>query len=369
MAVAAPYPVTLEVDYPERQSRWKTLLRLFLAVPVLIFASIVGGAQDATVLAMWIAIVLRARIPRWLFDFQVALLRWQVRAYSYAFLLTDAYPPFEGDYPIRYEVDYPQRLARWKVLVWKGITSLAHLFVLLILYLTLVVVIPIAWFAILITGHFPRGLHGYAAGVIRWAMRVQAYFLSLTDEFPPFSPSADAGPGGRDTYVISSVLGLLGTSGIIAGIVALAVIAVQTEEREVSYAALLRGDAPISQTLVEQDQLDVMLLGATDPADEDFPILEATPGYRLVLFTLMIEIPDPDLRVEASDFTLKDTAGDKADLLLALVRGRVPPVSIAGDGLVDALLVFEVSNDEDPAELRYDPSAVLARTIVYRFLE
>lgn len=369
MAIAAPYPITLEVDYPERQSRWKTLLRLFLAIPVLIFAAIVGGAQNATVLAMWIAIVLRARIPRWLFDFQVALQRWQVRAYSYALLLTDEYPPFEGDYPIRYEVQYPERLARWKVLIWKFITSLAHFIVLAILYLSLVIVIPIGWFAILITGRFPRGLHGYAAGVIRWSMRVQAYFFSLTDEFPPFNLSAEAGPGGRDTYVISSVVGVLGTGCIIAGLVALGIISAQIEEREVSYAALLRGDAPVSQTLVDQAQLDVMLLGATDPADEEFPLLDAAPGYRLVLFTLMIEIPDPDLKVEASDFTLKDTGNDKTDLVLAVVGGRAPPVSIAGDGLVEALLLFEVPDDEDPAELRYDPRAVLVKTIVYRFLE
>ncbi len=369
MAVAAPYPVTLEVDYPERQSRWKTLLRLFLAIPVLIFAAIVAGAQEATVLGMWIAIVLRARIPRWLFDFQVALLRWEVRAYSYALLLTDAYPPFEGDYPIRYEVQYPERLARWKVLIWKGITSLAHLFVLLVLYLTLVVVIPIAWFAILIGGRFPQGLHGYVSGVIRWSMRVQAYLLSLTDEFPPFSPSADAGPGGYDSYVISSVLGVLGTGAIVAGLVTLGIISTQTVERELSYADLLRGDAPISRTLVDQRQLDVTLMGATDPADEEFPFLQAAPGGRLVAFSLIIENDDPDIRAEVSDFRLKDTAGDKSDLLLVVVAGRVPPVSVAGDGPVEALLVFEVPDGEDPAELRYDPSAVLAKTIVYRFLE
>jgi hypothetical protein len=369
MAVAASYPVTLDVDYPERQSRWKTLLRLFLAIPVLIFAAIVGGAQEATVLAMWIAIALRARIPRWLFDFQVALLRWEVRAYSYTLLLTDAYPPFEGDHSVRFEAQYPERLARWKVLIWKFITSLAHFLVLLILFLTLLVVIPIAWFAILFTGRFPEGLHGYAAGVIRWSMRVQAYFLSLTDEFPPFNLSADAGPGGRDTYVISSVVGLLGTGGIIAGIVALAVVSLQTIEREVSYAALLRGDAPVSQTLVDQAQLDVMLLGATDPADEDFPILQAAPGHRFVLFSLLIEIDDPTLEVRVCDFKLKDTAGDNSDLLLAVVGGRAPPVSISGDGPVEALMLFEVPDDEDPAELRYRSRALLAKTIVYRFVE
>ena len=207
MAVADTYPVTLAVDYPERQSRWKTGLRLFLAIPVLLFLFVLNGATWAryspdgrigaytagvtggVVLAIWVTIVLRARIPRWLFDFQVALMRWEIRAFSYFALLTDTYPPFEGDYPIGFEVQYPERLARWKVLIWKAFTSIPHMLVLVFLSIGAFFAVIIAWFAILITGRFPQGLHGYVAGVIRWGMRVQAYVLSLTDEYPPFSLS------------------------------------------------------------------------------------------------------------------------------------------------------------------------------------
>src|SRR4030042_2070966 len=177
------YPATLAVDYPDRQSRWKTLLRLFLAVPVLIFAAILGGgacefyrgeglvgwgdwsgwnesyslsigAAGSVVLAIWIAIVLRGYIPRWLFDFLVALMRFQVRVFSYFALLTDTYPPFEGDYPIRLEIPHPERITRWKVLFWKFFTSIPHFVILFFLLIGAVFAVIISWFAILITGRF-----------------------------------------------------------------------------------------------------------------------------------------------------------------------------------------------------------------------
>ena len=51
-----------------------------------------------------------------------------------------------------------------------------------------VLVTIIAWFAILFTGHYPRGLFDFVVGVGRWAVRVWAYaFLLVTDDYPPFS--------------------------------------------------------------------------------------------------------------------------------------------------------------------------------------
>ncbi|MEE8369417.1 MAG: DUF4389 domain-containing protein [Dehalococcoidia bacterium] len=71
--------------------------------------------------------------------------------------------------------------------VWKIITSIPHFIILIFLSLAAFVVVVIAWFAILFTGRYPRGLHGFVAGVLRWSLRVQAYIFSLTDEYPPFS--------------------------------------------------------------------------------------------------------------------------------------------------------------------------------------
>ena len=55
--------------------------------------------------------------------------------------------------------------------------------------LTLFAVV-VAWFAILVTGHYPRGLFDFVVGLGRWGLRVQAYaFLLVTDSYPPFSLS------------------------------------------------------------------------------------------------------------------------------------------------------------------------------------
>ena len=60
--------------------------------------------------------------------------------------------------------------------------------VLLFLGLGAVGAVIIAWFAILFTGRYPRGLFDYVEGVIRWGTRVTGYaFLLVTDEYPPFS--------------------------------------------------------------------------------------------------------------------------------------------------------------------------------------
>jgi hypothetical protein len=48
-------------------------------------------------------------------------------------------------------------------------------------------VLFIAQFAVLFTGSFPQGMHGFMAGVLRWSARVNAYLYALTDRYPPFS--------------------------------------------------------------------------------------------------------------------------------------------------------------------------------------
>lgn len=65
-----------------------------------------------------------------------------------------------------------------------------HYIVLLVLWLVAVVAVVIAWFAIVFTRRYPRGLFDYVVGVGRWSLRVEAYaFLLVTDRYPPFSLS------------------------------------------------------------------------------------------------------------------------------------------------------------------------------------
>lgn len=367
------YPVTVAVGYPERQSRWKALLRLPLLVPLVVFAYLLG---NFVVAAIWAAILVSGRIPRWLFDFQVAVNRWWLRVLSYSLLLTDQYPPFEGEYPVRYEVQYPERLARWKLVVWKLITVVPQLIVLEILTGTLVVVVAIGWFAILITGRFPRGLHWYVAGVLRWWARVQAYAVSLTDEFPPFSLSPDAGPGGKDSYVISSVVGLLATAGVIAlFVVGIIFLEPDKEVVQVSYERLLAGDVSSVETRVVLESASIELTSATDPADELAPLLVPQPGYRFVTFDLLVQISGHrDVRVQESDYRLEDREGESREPLLVVVDGRPAPVWLRERGFAVVNLLLEVPQGVGPAELRCHFALAegwrdsgMARRIVYEF--
>jgi hypothetical protein len=72
----------------------------------------------------------------------------------------------------------------------KWLVAIPHYIVLAVLWAVAIVVIIMAWFAILFAGRHPRSLFDYVVGVGRWSLRVQAYaFLLVTDQYPPFSLS------------------------------------------------------------------------------------------------------------------------------------------------------------------------------------
>ncbi len=364
-AEAAPYPVIFEAAYPERVSRWKTFLRIFLAIPVLIFWAVVVSALDAVVLASWLAIIVRGRIPRWLFDFMVALYRWQSRAQGYVLLLAEVYPPFEGDYPIDFDVRYPERLIRWKVLIWKVITAIPHFIILSFLWIGALLVTVVAWFFILFAGRYPKGLFDYVVGVMRWGARVNAYVLSLTDEYPPFNLSATAGPAGGDAYLISSIIGFLLTGGIIAGSVAGILLLGEELEVEVDYERLQAG---VPADSVEIGDIWVDLLSATDPLTEEETLLEPESGNRLVMFEFsMLNDSWRDVKIRESDFTLRDEDGDKHEPELVLVAGHPATQKLKKDRTAAVRVVFEVPSEVDPARLDFSPGFASLKTVKYVF--
>jgi hypothetical protein len=359
---AAPYPVVFDALYPERLSRLSTAFRLFLAIPLLIFLGALGGGA---VLAAWLAILVRGRIPRWLFDFQVDVNRWQSRTLGYALLLTDRYPPFEGEWLISYDVRYPERLSRWKLLFWKYITAIPHFIILNFLWLGAAIVTVIAWFFILFTGRYPRGLYDYVVGVVRWNARASAYVLSLTDEYPPFNLSAGAGPAGGDAYLISTILGFLLTGGAVAGIVTLALIAGDELEVPVDYESLQDG-RPAS--VVEIGDVMVGLASASDPLSEDETLLEPHAGRRLVMFEFWVTNDGRgDFEIQRSDFDLKDEEKDNHDPELVLVAGHPAPQDIEEDRRAAMTVVFEVPEGVAPAELKYSPGIGFRNSVKYVF--
>ncbi len=209
-----PYPARLDIDYPQKLDRLTTAFRLIWIIPIAIVAGALsatatstttvvtetgdivsqasrsaGGIVSGLFAATMLMILFRQRYPRWWFDFALQLQRFFARVGAYGALLTDTYPSTEDEQSVHLDLDYPdakEDLNRWLPLV-KWLLAIPHLVVLVFLGIGALVAVIIAWFAILLTGRYPRGLFDYVVGVGRWALRVNAYAtLLVTDRYPPF---------------------------------------------------------------------------------------------------------------------------------------------------------------------------------------
>lgn len=169
-----------------------------LAIPHAVVLYALGIVSEVIALISWFAIVFTGRLPEGLANVQVMYLRYSLRVATYYGFLREEYPPFSfattpadpGDDP-RVRVDLVPKLEdRNRLTVaFRLILAIPHLLVLALLGVALFVVGVIAFFAVLFTGRWPAGLRDFALGVGRWWLRANAYFLLLTDEYPPFELS------------------------------------------------------------------------------------------------------------------------------------------------------------------------------------
>jgi hypothetical protein len=203
--MAPAFPLTYTVEYPDRPlNRLSSALRFLWIIPIGIIAELLStgtiswhtaaysyswAAGGVLFLPVLLMILFRQKYPRWWFDWNLNFTKFLVRVHAYALLLRDEYPSTDEEQAAFVDFPYPDamRLSRGLPLV-KWFLAIPHVFVLVFLYIGLVVAVVIAWFAILFTGRYPRGLFDYVVGVNRWSLRVSAYaVLLITDQYPPFS--------------------------------------------------------------------------------------------------------------------------------------------------------------------------------------
>ncbi len=185
-------------------------MKWLLAIPHYVVLAFLWVAFVVLTVVAFFAILFTGRYPRGIFDFNLGVLRWtwRVAYYSYSALGTDRYPPFslgpEPDYPARLDVAYPAALGRGLVLV-KWLLAFPHLLIVGVFLgggafrfglfdhwnaatgVGLIgLLVLFAGVALLFTTRYPRGIFDLVMGLNRWVLRVAAYVLLMTDEYPPF---------------------------------------------------------------------------------------------------------------------------------------------------------------------------------------
>ena len=146
------YPVQFSIDYGDgTRNRLTTFFRLITMIPILVV--LMAASYASVVIAALLMILFRQKYPKWMFDFQLEMLRFNARVSAYISLLTDEYPSTDEEQSVHLDIAYPDAdadLNRFMPLI-KWLLAIPHYIVLYILGIVAFVITVIAWFAIIIT--------------------------------------------------------------------------------------------------------------------------------------------------------------------------------------------------------------------------
>jgi hypothetical protein len=185
-----PVRVRCDVDMP---SRWLWLVKwCVLAVPHYPILIVLYLVYPLTTFVAGVAILFTGPYPRPIFEFNAGVLRWSWRVMNYRFPMncTDKYPPFtlasRPDYPGDLEVDYPEQLSNWAVLIKWWLLAFPQIIVCWAMEPVLQVVCFFAAWSLLFNGTVHQGMFDFLMGMVRYRYRVAAYVSLMRDEYPPF---------------------------------------------------------------------------------------------------------------------------------------------------------------------------------------
>ena len=225
------YPIDVSLPEPASQARWKTLVRIFLAVPALLLSSAFGGSGGlryttgsrrstgfsgggalvgACAVLGWFSSLVRGRMPKGLRDAGAYGIGYTAQMLAYLLFVTDRYPNADPtamlagvdrppEHPVRLVGD-AHDLRRSRVTVFfRVLLALPHLVWLVLWGVAVVFAVIANWFVTLVRGTPAVSLHGFLSRFVRYRLHVYAYLSLAANPFPAF--------GGRaGTYPLDLVL-------------------------------------------------------------------------------------------------------------------------------------------------------------------
>jgi Domain of unknown function (DUF4389) len=215
------YPIDVRLPAPAPQSRWKTGFRIFLVVPALLLSTAFGGGGNvryssggpsrsstysggggalATAVAVlgWFAILARGRMPKGLRDAGAYSAGYTAQMLAYLLFVTDRYPNADPtamlagverppQHPVHLVGDADDLRFSRVTVFFRLPLAIPHL-VWLVLWTVVAVLAAIAtWFATLVTGTPPAGLHRFLSRYVRYSLHVSAFLYLAANPFPGFA--------------------------------------------------------------------------------------------------------------------------------------------------------------------------------------
>ena len=195
--------MTLTIKHQETYSRGELLLRtifgfFYIGIPHFFLLFFVGiWSAILQFISFW-AILFTGRYPESFFEFQVGVMRWNIRLNARLMNLSDGYPAFGihgTDDQTSLDVPYPESLSRGlaivKLLFGAIYVGIPHGFILFFRLIWGSVLTFIAFWVVLFTGKYPESWHTFNVNTMRWSTRVNIYLGFMNDKYPPFSGQPD----------------------------------------------------------------------------------------------------------------------------------------------------------------------------------
>jgi hypothetical protein len=214
------YPIDVTLPPPAPQPRWKTFFRIFLAVPTLLFSTALGGGGNIRIstprgsnskygsggggalggvcaVLGWFASMVRGEMPKGLRDAGAYSVGYTAQMLAYLLLVTDRYPNADptamladverpSQHPVRLVGDADDlRFSRVTVL-FRLPLAIPHLVWLLLWTVVAILAAIVTWFATLVTGTPPAGLHRFLSRYVRYSLHVNAFLYLVANPFPGF---------------------------------------------------------------------------------------------------------------------------------------------------------------------------------------
>lgn len=155
-------------------------------IPHLVWVYVWGIVAALFLVAAWFATLFRGTTPEGLHDMIAAYIRYSTWVWSYAFLMTDRFPPFtgqEGAYALDVVVDPPARQNRWTV-AFRLLLAIPVLILESVLESVVHVIAFLGWFVGLVLGRIPEGFRSFGVYGMGYRAKTFGYVMLLTGKYP-----------------------------------------------------------------------------------------------------------------------------------------------------------------------------------------